>query len=185
MTTAPTRRLAALLGLTLTILPAVPPRVSAAEPKQPPRTFDVLLGKTKRLTTSLKADVRSVTFEDAGYASARREADQPTVVEIRGLKVGSTRATVTDASGATETVEVVVWTESLTVPVGSTVVLQTPSRRPIRMVVVENDSVIRVRPVETEPNMVVITGLRLGRSKLTVVDVDGRTDEYRQETPVR
>lgn len=60
--------------------------------------------------------------------------------------------------------------------VGQTVRLQMTSKRPIKTVINDNDTVIRVVPTLTDPTTILIVGLTPGSARLILIDVDGKEE---------
>jgi hypothetical protein len=65
---------------------------------------------------------------------------------------------------------------TVAVTVGQTVRLQMSSKRPIKTVFNDNETVLRVAPVPDDPTTVLLTGLAPGRARVTLIDIDGREE---------
>lgn len=56
--------------------------------------------------------------------------------------------------------------------------LSMSTKKPIRTVINEKETVARVQAIATEPNAILIFGLQAGSTKLTLTDVDGATESF-------
>ena len=65
---------------------------------------------------------------------------------------------------------------TLELTVGQTVRVQLTSKRPIRTVINENERIIRVAPLPSDPTTVLVTGLAPGQTRLILIDADGREE---------
>lgn len=142
-------------------------------PIEPDHVRTVLTGATYRWEmkhipqTVQVADENIVRFE--GIKSGRG-------LWFTGLNPGTTRFRVADREGDSETFEVVVRSNQLTLTVGTTIPLRMTTKKPIKKVVNENEQVIYVQPMVGDPTTVLIKGLAPGRARLTLTDVDGKTE---------
>src|SRR5262249_46640047 len=66
---------------------------------------------------------------------------------------------------------------AVVVPIGGIQQLRMTTKKPIRTITNENDRIAAVVPLP-DPTMVLIRGLAAGVSRLTLTDVDGKTEVY-------
>src|SRR4051812_10483165 len=89
-------------------------------------------------------------------------------VVLGGLAVAGAQAQVKPPARPTQ----------LVLPINVTQRLQMTSKKPIRTVVNEKETVARVTPVVGDPTTVLVTGLDPGTTNITLTDVDNNSEVY-------
>src|SRR5436305_14410415 len=67
---------------------------------------------------------------------------------------------------------------TMVVPINGTKPLQMSTKKKLKTVSNQDPNVARVAPKTDDPNTVLVTGLRAGSTKVTLVDVDDKSEEF-------
>lgn len=150
---------------------------SGEEKPAPVRKVEVLQGKTLRIRMTIWRPIRTIQGGDEKIIHIDPfPSASGTVVRVTGLAPGTSRLTLTDVNGNKETLEVTVLSNQRTVSVGGAIVLQMSAKQPIKKIVNEREDVARVVPVAGDPTSVVVIGRAPGRTRITLVGVDGKKE---------
>jgi hypothetical protein len=123
-----------------------------------------------------KKPIKTARIEKEEIARVRTTEDK-TIVHVVGLESGTTSLTLEDMDGKTETYRLVV-VRVRTVPVGVALELQLPTKQPIGKATVTNEKIAEVKKTKDDPSKVLIEGLAVGATKITLAARDVKTEEY-------
>jgi hypothetical protein len=149
--------------------------ISLAVSTQDAQTAPVVLlvESTQKLQLASGKEIRKAVTANPTIARVTNVFEPTRTVRLTGVSTGHTKVTFTDVDGMAATYEVEVKSNRLNLTVGSTIVLQLTSKKPIRRVMSERESVAQVRPIPTDPTSVMVTGVSVGRTRITLTGDDG------------
>lgn len=145
----------------------------------------ILVEGNYRVRPASGRPVRAAIAADERIIRLAPLSEPAAAARLTGVAVGSTKVTLTDVDGHVEAFAVEVKSNRINLVVGSTRVLQLTSKKPIRRVINERDAVVRVTPVFDDPTRVMITGISVGRARMTLAGDDGEEEVIELGKPAR